>query len=131
MYSEINRCLNWHSGVQSPVKLESHHVQAVSDICMSQDSVLSVAAQKGDDFYTELISLLIGVLIISESSTLLLSRVYRACAMEYGLSSDNVSTKLCNRTLHSVEPNLYARYILDIFLWVWNLVSRVKEIRVG
>jgi hypothetical protein len=68
---------------------------------------------------------------ISESSTLLLSRVYRACAMDYGLSSDNVSTKLCNRTLHSVEPNLYALYILDIFLWVWNLVSRVKEIKVG
>ena len=85
-------------------------------------------AGEGDDFESGLITHLIGVLISYLNIPPFCCHVSTVLVQwSVVCPRDNVSKKLCNRTLHSVESNLYTWYILDIFIWVWNLVSRIKK----
>jgi hypothetical protein len=95
MYCEINRCLKWCNGVQRPANLESQHVQAVSDTDRSWTfAYRKTVTPRGICSGTEGRRLWNWVHntsdrrinFISARSTLLLSRVYRACAVECGLS---------------------------------------------
>jgi hypothetical protein len=134
--------------VQSPLKLESHHVQAVSDrqtdveyqhVARLQHRLLSVAAQKGIGFSTGFVTRLISILISYLNITPLFCYVYskggdRACVMGCGLpyvspSARSYATELC--TL------LNLTYIRDLF-WTysygcetWSLVLKKKTYAKG